>query len=116
MGQGRLSAGYRRPRPTSDGTMIENDNQYRMTQEQVVRLKAGLARMIASQPTVKGIDPMLLEMVKADVRGLLAKLYDEIADYEAKHGRPATDERGDGNAEDLKTPQGERLSGGAHGS
>jgi len=70
--------------------MIENDLQYRVTQEQAARLEAGLARMIASQPSVKDIDPMLLEMAKADVRGLLAKLYDEIAVYEAKQGRPAT--------------------------
>jgi len=70
--------------------MIENDLQYRVTQEQAARLEAGLARMNASQPSAEEIHPELQEAAKASVRYLLAKLYDEIAVYEAKQARPAT--------------------------
>jgi hypothetical protein len=95
--------------------MIESDLQYRVTQEQVARLEAGLARMNLSQPSAEEIHPELQEGVKASVRYLLAKLYDEIAVYEAKHGRPASDERGNGSEPGTETRQADSRTHGADG-
>jgi hypothetical protein len=64
--------------------MIENELQYRVTQEQATRLESGLAQMIASQATTTHISPAMQEQAKISARYLLAKLYGEIAVYEAE--------------------------------
>jgi hypothetical protein len=67
--------------------VIENDVEYRVAKEQAARLEAGLAQMVATQPSVTVIDPAMQEMVKEGVRHTLAQLYAELADYEVRRGK-----------------------------
>jgi hypothetical protein len=63
--------------------MIENERQYRVAKEQAARLEAGLARLETPQAAARGIAPELLHAERAGVRSVLARLREELDDYEA---------------------------------
>jgi hypothetical protein len=67
--------------------VIENDVEYRVAKEQAARLESGIAQMIAGQSSVTVIDTAMQEMVIEGVRHALAKLYAELAGYEARRGK-----------------------------